>query len=110
MGKGFAVSGGVSGAVTAALEEENFDMPFSCQRCNGARECKKALLLLNAGKIQDDLLEGMACEGGCVAGPAGVEVMQKLQKNRSKLMAAADQRGIKENLEEIHDFSQVKMV
>ena len=29
MGKGFAVSGGVSGAVAAALDEENFEMPFT---------------------------------------------------------------------------------
>ena len=26
-------------------------------------------MLMNAGKMPDDILEGMACEGGCVAGP-----------------------------------------
>ena len=109
MGKGFAVSGGVSGAVAAALDEENFEMPFTCQKCNGARECKKALMILNAGRLQEDMLEGMACEGGCVAGPAGVENMQRVMKNRSKLMSKADQRTIKENLEQIHDFSNIKM-
>lgn len=109
MGKGFAVSGGVSGAVTAALEEENFEIPFTCSKCDGAKECKKALMLLNAGRLPEDLIEGMACEGGCVAGPAGVADMQRLKKSRAKLMAAADKRGIKENIAEIHDFSNIKM-
>ena len=109
MGKGFAVSGGVSGAVEAALEEEGFEMPFTCVRCNGAKECKKTLMIMNAGRLKENMVEGMACEGGCVAGPAGVENMQKLTKNRTKLMAQADKRTIRENIEQIHDFSNIKM-
>ena len=108
-GKGFAQSGGVSGAVVQALEEESFDLPFSCVKCNGAAECKKTLMILNAGRLEEDFVEGMACEGGCVAGPGGVEEMQKLLKNRSRLMAAADNRGIIENIRDIHDFSKIKM-
>ena len=108
-GKGFAQSGGVSGAVVQALEEENFDLPFTCVKCNGAAECKKTLMILNAGRLEEDFVEGMACEGGCVAGPGGVEEMQKLLKNRSRLMAAADNRGIIENIRDIHDFSKIKM-
>ena len=109
-GKGFAQSGGVAGAVGEVLDEEGFTMPYSCLKCNGALECKKALMMLKAGKLPEDLLEGMACEGGCVAGPGGVEDVQKVVKNRVKLLATADKRGIRENLEEIHDFSKVKMV
>lgn len=109
MGKGFAVSGGVSGAVSAVLDEEDFDIPFTCSKCDGAKECKKALAMLKAGRLPEDLIEGMACEGGCVAGPAGVTDMQHVKRNRAKLIAAADKRGIKENLEERHDFSKVKI-
>ena len=108
-GKGFAQSGGVSSAVGVVLEEEGFDMPFTCVKCNGSNECKKTLMILNAGRLQEDLVEGMACEGGCIAGPAGVEEMQKLLKNRGKLMATADKRGVTENIQEIHDFSNIKM-
>lgn len=107
-GKGYAQSGGVAGAVARVLEDEGFDLPFTCVKCNGAEECKKTLMILNAGRLPDDLVEGMACEGGCIAGPGGVEEMQKLMKNRSKLLAAADQRGIKENVEK-HDFSHIRM-
>lgn len=109
MGKEFAISGGVSSAVAAALNEEGFDMPFTCNKCNGAKECKKSLMILNAGRLPENLIEGMACEGGCVAGPAGIADMQHVKRNRAKLMAMADKRGIKENLEQIHDFSKIKM-
>ena len=104
LGKGFAQSGGVAASVAAVLDDENFEMPFSCIKCNGAKECKKTLMIMNANRLQEDIVEGMACEGGCVAGPGGVESMQKLLKNRAKLLATADKRGIKENIEEIHDF------
>lgn len=106
-GKGFAESGGVAGAVKRVLEDEGFNMPFTCLKCNGADECKKALMMLNVGRLPDNLLEGMACEGGCVAGPGGVEEPPKLKKYRSKLLAGADQRGIEENIDTMHDFSNI---
>lgn len=108
-GKGFAQSGGVAGAVARVLENEGFDLPFTCVKCSGAEECKKTLMVLNAGRLPNDLVEGMACEGGCIAGPGGVEELQKLLKNRSKLLAGADQRGIHENIEKIHDFSHIPL-
>lgn len=108
-GKNFAVSGGVTAAVEAALAEEGFDQPVSCVKCSGAKECKKQLMVMNAGRMKEDLIEGMACEGGCVAGPGGVETAQKLMKNRQKLLAQADKRGIKENVEELHDLTHIKV-
>ncbi len=108
-GKGFAQSGGVSGAVQRVLEDEGYDQPVACVKCNGADECKKTLMILNAGRLPEDLVEGMACMGGCVAGPGGVEEVQKLVKYRSKLLAQADQRGIKENIKVLHDFSNIDL-
>lgn len=108
-GKGFAQSGGVAGAVQQVLKEEGIDLPVSCVKCNGAAECKKTLAILNAGRLPNDFIEGMACEGGCINGPAGVESPQKVKKNRAKLIAEADKRGVKENVTEIHDFSMINM-
>lgn len=108
-GKGFAQSGGVAGAVTQALREENFSLPFACVKCNGIQECKKTLAILNAGRLAENFVEGMACEGGCVSGPAGVEAPQQIRKNRTAILAAADSRSISENIKVKHDFSKVKM-
>lgn len=109
LAKGFAQSGGVAASVAEVLDEEGFEIPFSCVKCNGAKECKKFLMIMNAGKMQEDILEGMACEGGCVAGPGGVETLQKLLRARAKLVAAADNRGITENMQQMHDFSKINM-
>ena len=106
-GKNFAVSGGVSSAVETALKEENFDQPFTCVKCNGAKECKKILMMMNAGRLKENLVEGMACEGGCVAGPGGVEPVRQVMRNRQKLLASADRRGIRENLEQLHDLTHI---
>ena len=35
----------------------------SCLKCSGAAECKKALMLLRVGKLNETIIEGMACEG-----------------------------------------------
>ncbi|HIS69504.1 MAG TPA: 4Fe-4S dicluster domain-containing protein [Candidatus Gallacutalibacter stercoravium] len=107
-GKGFAMSGGVSGAVERALEEAGVDMPVTCKKCNGAKECKKALMVLNAGRLPENIVEGMACENGCIAGPASVLPLQRTVKNREKLLKKADARTISENLV-AHQFDRIKM-
>lgn len=68
-GKGFARSGGVTAAVMKAVEEQGADVKPTAKICNGAAECKVALQMLKLGKLKEDIIEGMACEGGCVNGP-----------------------------------------
>ncbi len=67
-GRGFAVAGGVTRAVTDLLHEKNPDMEIKTARAEGLRECRKLMALAKAGKYDGYLLEGMACPGGCVAG------------------------------------------
>ena len=67
-------------------------------RCNGAAECKKALLLLRAGKLPEDFIEGMACVGGCVGGPSRHKTEMEAKKARDQLIGAADDRKVLENL------------
>lgn len=68
-GKGFAKSGGVSAAVMRVVEEKGLDIKPKVKICNGAAECKIALQMLKLGRLPEDIIEGMACEGGCVNGP-----------------------------------------
>ncbi len=97
-GKNFASSGGVAAAVQQVLTEDGFDLPVSCLKCNGAAECKKALLMLRAGKLPETLIEGMACEGGCVNGPGKVDDLRQSAGLRKQLLRAADSRKVGENL------------
>ncbi|MBR4109358.1 MAG: 4Fe-4S dicluster domain-containing protein [Oscillospiraceae bacterium] len=67
-GRGFAVSGGVAGAVANLVKENNPDAQVQTARAEGLRDCRKLMTLAKAGKYNGYLLEGMACPGGCVAG------------------------------------------
>ena len=67
-GRGFAVSGGVAGAVEKLIHETNPDAEIKTARAEGLRDCRKLMTLAKAGKYDGYLLEGMACPGGCVAG------------------------------------------
>jgi iron only hydrogenase large subunit-like protein len=67
-------------------------------RCNGAAECKKALLFMKAGKLKEDFVEGMACVGGCVGGPSKHKEETEAKKDRDQLIGEADQRKVLENL------------
>lgn len=108
-GKGFASSGGVTGAVMKAIGEMEGAVPqISAQRCNGAQECKKTLMLLQAGKFDLDFIEGMSCEGGCMYGPGNLLSERLYTQARKKLLQTADGRGVVDNAEE-YGIDQVHM-
>lgn len=69
--RNYANSGGVAAAV-AQQAKTHGDITYTAVAANGAFECKKQLQLLKFGKFTGDILEGMCCEGGCIAGPATI--------------------------------------
>lgn len=68
----FAHSVGVTEAVLQSLKEKGMEEQVSVCRANGAKECKKALMLLKSGLLPENFIEGMVCEGGCANGPRGL--------------------------------------
>ena len=97
-GKRFGNGGGVTAAVLQCLKETNENTDIEVMKCDGAAECKKALLLLKAGKLPADFVEGMACQGGCVGGPSRHADVAKAKKARDILIGSADEREVHENL------------
>ena len=59
-------------------------------------------MLMKAGKLPEDFIEGMACEGGCVGGPSSFNDMISTKKFRDELLDKADGREIHENLKGYH--------
>lgn len=100
-GKRFGNSGGVTAAVVEVLKELEDCSDIKVRQCNGAAECKKALMLLKVGKLPEDFMEGMVCEGGCVNGPGSTRTEQEAKKDREKLLAQSDERKI---LPTIHPY------
>lgn len=101
-GKRFANAGGVTAAVLQSLKESEDEIDAKVCKANGAAECKKALLLLKAGRLPEDFVEGMVCDGGCVGGPSAYNDQISTKKQRDELLSKADERGIHENLERYH--------
>ncbi len=97
-GKRFGNGGGVTAAVVRCFEEMGEDIKPEVMKCSGAAECKKALLLLKAGRLPADFIEGMVCEGGCVGGPSKNMTILEAKKNRDDMIGHADGRGVLENL------------
>lgn len=105
-GKKFGNAGGVTAAVLQALEEDDKDTSdYSVHQCNGAIECKKALMQLKSGKLLEDLIEGMICEGGCVYGPGSLSIGPAVIRNRNELLGKADERGIYPNLQNYSEYN-----
>ena len=99
-GKRFGNSGGVTNAVVQCFKEMNAGIEPNVMKCNGAAECKKALLLMKVGKLPADFVEGMACVGGCVGGPSKHKTEQEAKKARDLLIGQADGREVFANLKE----------
>lgn len=75
-GWNFAQSGGVTNAVRNICSKN-----FIAEQMNGLNEGKE--LFGRAKKDKIDLIEGMACEGGCICGP-GIMVNPLVAKNALK--------------------------
>lgn len=63
---------------------------------------------MKVGKLPEDFIEGMACEGGCVGGPSRFQEVMAAKKSRDTLLAQADDRDITENLKK-YDMSAFSM-
>ncbi|MBR7090324.1 MAG: ferredoxin, partial [Lachnospiraceae bacterium] len=100
-GKKFASSGGVAGAVLECMRERGEDTSdIRLLKVAGGEDCRKALLMLKAGRLEEDFIEGMVCPGGCVGGPSKHATEAEITKARNSLLAKADDRRILENLKD----------
>ena len=90
-GRGFAVSGGVAGAVEDLIRKTTPDVEVKTARAEGLRDCRKLMTLAKAGKYNGYLLEGMACPGGCVAGAGTLLPVDLATKVVGRYQSEADQ-------------------
>lgn len=100
-GRGYAVAGGVAGAIEACLKEYYPDVPVHIEHAETLAECKKVLALAKAGKLKGCMIEGMACPGGCMGG-AGTNVpFAKSSKTLQQFVASSSTKLPSKELEEI---------
>lgn len=89
-GRGFAKSGGVLDAVRLRLKDDTMLRPA---KINGLTKSGMKLLnaygLINAGKLPSkadtpNLIEVMACEGGCIGGPSIIQNVKQAEAQLEK--------------------------
>ena len=107
-GRGFAVSGGVAGAVVEAIGHINPDQELLVEYAEGLKDCKKMLMMAKAGKRNGYLLEGMGCPGGCVAGAGTIQQVKQSTINVKKFMNDAKQKSATEtpHAKWLHEVSE----
>lgn len=71
-GRIFGRSGGVAESVVRVAEVEELGVAVKPVRCNGIEECIKNMKMASLGRLDANLLEGMACRNGCTGGAASL--------------------------------------
>lgn len=104
-GRNFAHSGGVAAAVVQAAKEAGDTETYNAVIANGGFECKKQLLLMKVGKFQGDILEGMNCFGGCVAGPACITDPMTVKGRMAKENMQTDKKSIEDSVK-LYDLKE----
>lgn len=85
-GRGYAVAGGVADAIVSCIHKKHPEVEVKVDRAEGLANCKKMLTLAKAGKRDGYLLEGMACEGGCIGGAGTLQPLKKADASVRKFV------------------------
>jgi len=80
LGRGYAIAGGVAEAVKATALALDPTKEIQVENASTLHDCVKLMKLAKAGKKNGYLLEGMACEGGCIAGPGTIASVNRVRK------------------------------
>lgn len=67
-GRGFAVGGGSSQAISNAIKKLDMNRNFKVVSAQGLANCKNLLQMARDGRYDGYLIEGCACPSGCVGG------------------------------------------
>ena len=100
-GRQFAKSGGVAAAVVEALKEQGSDFVADPIACEGLDKCKTALLRASKNVLKNNLIEGMACTGGCIGGAGCLSHTDKHRVIIDQHATDATHTSIADNYEEL---------
>ena len=89
LGRGYANAGGVGEAIIKTAEKEYGLTDIRFERADTLAECRRMLGQLQEGTIRADLVEGMACPGGCVGGPGTLAPLKQASRQVARFAASA---------------------
>ena len=112
-GRVFARCGGLSTAVEQALKEHGVteeDFVLKAISCSGLAECNTALLKASRGKLEENFIEGMACESGCIGGPACLSHGARNRVQFTKYEKEESERTIADSISVFSDNADTQLV
>ena len=86
-GRGYAVGGGVAKAVVARAKEIDPNREIEVEAVEGLADCMMLMRMAKAGRKNGMLLEGMACEAGCIGGPGVITPRHRARKANAQFSA-----------------------
>lgn len=95
-GRGFAQGGGVVAAIENYIKDKE-GIKFNPIKTSGIDEIKRAVIMAKVGKLSENFIEGMMCEGGCIGGPATMVSAAKSKVPLIKFSKASTIKDIKDN-------------
>lgn len=95
-GRGFAQGGGVVSAIENCIKDKE-GVKFNPIRASGPDEIKRAMIMAKVGKLSENFIEGMMCEGGCIGGPATMVSEVKAKAPLRKFSQSSTIKNVKDN-------------
>lgn len=94
VGKNYAGSGGVAEAVVDTIKAVDAKRAESINiiKADGLKECENMLKIAKTGRYDGNLLEGMACPGGCIGGTGTLMDPAKNVNNLHKYADSTDKK------------------
>jgi len=92
LGRGYALAGGVGEAIIETARQQ-FDMKdISFERAETLADCRIMLKGIAKGDTHPDLVEGMACPGGCIGGPGTLGPLRMVHRQVKEFSKASSHK------------------
>lgn len=97
-GRVFARSGGLSQTLGRLVADISPGTEFKPACFDGIKQADKALRLFKAGRLEANFIETMACENGCIGGPASLHHGKKDRNEVDRYAEKAQEKTVRESL------------
>lgn len=92
LGRGYAIAGGVAGAIAETAQKKYGVHDLAVAKADTLRNCRAMLSDIKAGRAKAELVEGMACPGGCIGGPGTLAALNSAKVEVGKFSSVAGAR------------------
>lgn len=94
-GRNFAKGGGLSEALGTLSEEINGEFKTIC--ASGSEELKQVLGKAKLNRLEENFIEGMMCEGGCIGGAGCLVSKKKSKQDLLKYANSSSEKAVENN-------------